>query len=96
MAEAAHRILSTSLESRSHSVLLVSPLGNDLFAGLISDGARGVDMRTDGFLLASDHNQRSAVCNLHLDVDGNLVTGVADMSIVNTLGAAPVRGRYSV
>jgi pseudouridine-5'-phosphate glycosidase/pseudouridine kinase len=91
VAEAAHRILSTTPAPRPHSVLLVSPLGNDSFAGLISGVARKIGMRTDGFLPASDHSQRSAVCNLHLDTGGNLVTGVADMTIVQTLGAAPVR-----
>jgi len=95
MAEAAHRILSTSVAPQPHSVLLVSPLGNDPFAGLISEDARRLGMRTDGFLSESDPNQRSAVCNLHLDSGGDLITGVADMSIVQTLGAEPVRHSLS-
>lgn len=39
-------------------------------------------MRTDGVMIAP---QRSAVCNMVLDGSGNLVGGVADMDIVQSI-----------
>lgn len=42
-------------------------------------------MRTDGFVTGLDKSLSSAICNMHLDITGNLTTGVADMSIVKAL-----------
>lgn len=95
IAEAAHRILSTASESSSHDVLLVSPIGNDLAASLIIDNARKLGMRTDGLLTFPDQSLSSAVCNMHLDVSGNLTTGVADMSIVEAIDSRRVCPRLS-
>lgn len=96
IAEASHRILSSSSESGSHEVLLVSPIGNDLAAALIIENARKLGMRTDGLLTTSDQSQSSAICNLHLDITGNLTTGVADMSIVEAMDSHRVRPDHRV
>jgi pseudouridylate synthase / pseudouridine kinase len=39
-------------------------------------------MRTDGIMTS---RQRSAVCNMVLDGSGNLIGGVADMDIVQSI-----------
>ncbi|KAF8530974.1 indigoidine synthase A-like protein [Gautieria morchelliformis] len=85
IAEAAHRISSSSSKSGSHEILLVSPIGDDLVGSLIVDNARKLGMRTDGFLTGLDRTLGSAVCNMHLDIAGSLTTGVADMSIVEAI-----------
>lgn len=78
IAEASHRLLSNSL--RSESVLLISPIGYDHFGGILKDQCKILGMRTDG-LIQTD--RQTAVCNLVLDHQGNLIHGVADMSIVS-------------
>lgn len=85
IAEAAHRVSSSFGGSGPHEVLLVSPIGDDLAASLIVGNARKLGMRTDGFVTGLDKALSSAVCNMHLDITGNLTTGVADMSIVGAL-----------
>jgi pseudouridylate synthase / pseudouridine kinase len=96
IAEAAHRILSTSGKTGPHEVLLVSPIGNDLPATLIIENARKLGMRTDGFLTTLDQSLRSAICNMHLDTTGNLAMGVADMAIVEAVDARRVRPDYRI
>jgi pseudouridylate synthase / pseudouridine kinase len=93
IAEAAHRISSSSSKSGSHETLLISPIGDDLAGSLIVDNARKLGMRTDGFLTGLDRTLGSAVCNMHLDIAGSLTTGVADMSIVEAIGSHGVRPR---
>ncbi|GJJ13915.1 hypothetical protein Clacol_008172 [Clathrus columnatus] len=82
IAEAAHRILSTSENPSEAQVLLISPLAND-FAGttLVNDCER-LGMPTDGLFYKSG---RSATCTQILDLNKNLVTGIADMSIMETM-----------
>jgi pseudouridine-5'-phosphate glycosidase/pseudouridine kinase len=80
VAEASHRILA----AREHvaSSLLVAPVGEDVLGKLLLDETQKLGMRTDGFLKS---DQRTAVCNMVLDNDGNLVRGVADMDITQSI-----------
>lgn len=78
IAEATHRVLSVS-EEHSDAVLLLAPVGDDVFGKLIVDLTRSAGMRTDGLL--SVPGLRSAVCNLLLDAQGGLQSGVADMDL---------------
>ncbi|KAF8577889.1 hypothetical protein K439DRAFT_1363592 [Ramaria rubella] len=90
IAEAAHRTLSTSDVPHPNDVLLISPVGNDLAASFILDDIGRKGMRTDGLLTLGSEKQRSAVCNMQLDAMGNLMTGIADMSIVEVIDAAQI------
>lgn len=77
VAEAAHRILTDSTQAAEASpVLLIAPVGNDLFASAIKSGMHLVGMRTDGLY---EHPHRTTVCAMHLDNEGELRSGVADM-----------------
>ncbi|KAF9453866.1 indigoidine synthase A-like protein [Macrolepiota fuliginosa MF-IS2] len=80
VAEAAHRILTA--QGLPTSSLLLAPVGEDGFGRLLVDETEKLGMRTDG-LLKSDG--RTAVCNMVLDSAGNLVGGVADMEITQSL-----------
>jgi len=55
---------------------------------LILEEMRRTGMRTDGITTAP---QRSAVCNMVLDGSGNLIGGVADMDIVESIEPDGVR-----
>lgn len=92
MAEAAHHVAVAS-NSRA-SVLLVSPIGKDLPGNFILTNTRRLGMRTDGFI-SKDDSLTSAVCNMHLDINGELTTDVADMTIVQNLAADPVSSYFS-
>lgn len=83
IAEAAHRILASSSPSHAQSTLLVSPVGDDAFGRLLTEETGRLGMRTDGLILVNKH--RSAVCNMVLDGAGNLIGGVADMDIIESL-----------
>ncbi|KAJ3987787.1 indigoidine synthase A-like protein [Lentinula detonsa] len=74
IAEASHRV------SPKDSVLLVSPIGDDSFGQLLTQESENHGMRTDGLLLQKD--QRTAVCNMIMDSQGGLTTGIADMAIL--------------
>ncbi|KXN90076.1 hypothetical protein AN958_05081 [Leucoagaricus sp. SymC.cos] len=80
MAEAAHRILTA--QGLPTSTLLVAPVGEDGFGRLLIDETEKLGIRTDG-LLKSD--RATAACDMVLDSTGNLVGGVADMKITETL-----------
>ncbi|KAJ6621693.1 indigoidine synthase A-like protein [Mycena sp. CBHHK59/15] len=77
IAEACHRL--------GEPALLVSPIGTDTWGHLLYEETKTIGMRTDGLI---DCDQRTAVCNLFLDGSGNLVGGVADMSITEILTIA--------
>lgn len=83
IAEAAHRSLVPHSSKFNETTLLVSPIGDDSFGRVISDHMNEMGMRTDGLVRAD--GKRSAVCNMVLDSDGNLVGGVADMNIIQAL-----------
>ncbi|KIJ68504.1 hypothetical protein HYDPIDRAFT_36968 [Hydnomerulius pinastri MD-312] len=78
IAEAAHRVLSGA-PGQVPAALLVAPVGEDAFGNLITNLTRSLGMRTDGLL--SVQGQRSSVCNLLLDAQGGLQSGVADMDL---------------
>ncbi|KAI6153632.1 indigoidine synthase A-like protein [Pisolithus tinctorius] len=78
IAEAAHRVLAGS-EDQNSATLLMAPVGEDIFGRLITDLTRSMGMRTDGLSLVP--SQQSAVCNVVLDSQGGLETGIADMDL---------------
>ena len=63
-----------------HSVTCTSPC----YWLLLRTGMQQAGMRTDG-LFAADRNKRTAVCSLMLDDAGDLISGVADMDIGQTV-----------
>ncbi|KAI6008229.1 indigoidine synthase A-like protein [Pisolithus orientalis] len=78
IAEAAHRVLAGS-KNQNAATLLMAPVGEDIFGRLITDLTRSMGMRTDGLSLVP--GQQSAVCNVLLDAQGGLETGIADMDL---------------
>jgi pseudouridylate synthase / pseudouridine kinase len=80
IAEGAYRL---STKQQSVSSVLVSLIGKDTFGNILQEQMKRLGMRTDG--LASTNMQSSAVCNTILDSSGELVTGVADMDIIQSL-----------
>lgn len=80
IAEAAHRILSVSSQRSNAQTVLVSPIGSDLFGRLLVEETERLGMRSDGLRLIQ--SERSAVCNMVLDGKGDLISGVADMGII--------------
>ncbi|EPQ32004.1 uncharacterized protein PFL1_00202 [Pseudozyma flocculosa PF-1] len=83
VAEAVHKVLaSPALPSSSRAaVKLVSPRGDDAFGSLLEGGMKELGMRTDGLFVVRDRDERTAVCSLTLDDQGDLMSGVADMDI---------------
>lgn len=79
IAEAAHRVLSSTSVPEPDSVLLVSPVGLDEFAPFLLQEHSRLGMRKDGFITSEE--EKTAICNIILDADGALVCGVADMDI---------------
>lgn len=86
IAEAAHRILSK--EHGSQAPVLVSLVGEDIIGGVLRDELSRMDMRTDGLIPVPE--KTSAVCNMVMDTEGGLVTGVADMDIIESLEGTAV------
>ncbi|KAF9237314.1 indigoidine synthase A-like protein [Melanogaster broomeanus] len=84
IAEAAHRVMSGATKEGT-ATLLVAPVGDDAFGSLITDLTESLGMRTDG--LVSVQGQRSSVCNLLLDAQGDLQSGVADMDLAQAWNA---------
>jgi pseudouridine-5'-phosphate glycosidase/pseudouridine kinase len=78
IAEAAHRVMSGAI-GEGAATLLVAPVGDDAFGSMIVDLTESLGMRTDG--LMPIHGQRSSVCNLFLDAQGELQSGIADMDL---------------
>ena len=81
IAEAAHRILSK--RSSPQAPVLVSLVGEDIMGVVLRDELSSIGMRTDGLIPAP--GKASAVCNIVLDTEGGLITGVADMDIIESL-----------
>ncbi|EIW86777.1 indigoidine synthase A-like protein [Coniophora puteana RWD-64-598 SS2] len=80
IAEAAHRVSNALAPSKPSPILLVSPVGDDAFGRQIINDTGASGLYTNGLFVEPD--KRSAVCNMILDTTGNLVTGIADMDIV--------------
>lgn len=89
IAEAAQNLLPTG------SVLLISAIGSqsrslgacepDGFGKLLRTEMERSGLRTDGLFCGPDEDVSTAACCLTLDKDGDLVNGVADMGIVETI-----------
>lgn len=82
VAEAAHRISTSKFRAQPSATILVSSVGDDSLGRLLLEETRRMGMRTDGIMTT---RQRSAVCNMVLDGSGNLIGGVADMDIVQSI-----------
>lgn len=79
IAEASHRIMAAKYPELSS--ILLAPVGRDAFGDLLVSELQAYKMRTDGL---SRKDDRTAVCNIFLDTNGDLVGGVADMGITGT------------
>jgi pseudouridylate synthase / pseudouridine kinase len=88
VAEAAYRISTSKFQAKASATVLVSLVGDDSFGRLLLEEMRRIGMRTDG---VTTTHQRSAVCNMVLDGSGNLIGGVADMDIVQSIEPEGVR-----
>nr|GAT44149.1 indigoidine synthase A-like protein [Mycena chlorophos] len=75
MAEACHRL--------GGQPVLVAPIGDDAWGSLLRDQTAAMGMTTTGFI--AHKGERTAVCNLFLEEDGDLIAGVADMDITQNL-----------
>jgi pseudouridine-5'-phosphate glycosidase/pseudouridine kinase len=81
IAEATHRILSK--KHASQTPVLVSLVGEDIVGGVLREELSRMGMRTDGLILVPE--KASAVCNMVMNTEGGLITGVADMDIIESL-----------
>ena len=88
VAEAAHRISTSTLQAQPSATILVSSVGDDSLGRILLEETRRIGMRTDGIMTS---HQRSAACNMVLDDSGNLIGGVADMDIVRSIEPDVVR-----
>lgn len=88
IAEGAHRLLANPSANQSPAPVLVSLIGQDMFGSLLKEQMQRLGMRTDGLISSETHS--SAVCNMTLDNKGGLITGVADMDIIQSLSGPPV------
>ncbi|KAI0307990.1 Indigoidine synthase A like protein-domain-containing protein [Multifurca ochricompacta] len=87
VAEAAYRISTSKFQAQPSATVLISSVGDDSLGRLLLEEMRRIGMRTDG---VTTSHQRSAVCNMVLDGSGNLIGGVADMKIVQSIEAEEV------
>ena len=92
VAEAAHRIRTSSNPLNKEDIMLISPLGRDSFGSLLKEETAALGMRTDGFSYPTPNSSptgasssRTAVCNMVLDSRGDLVGGVAYMDIIASM-----------
>ena len=81
IAEATHRILSK--KSGSQTPVLVSLIGEDTMGGVLRNELSRIGMRMDGLIPIP--GKASSVCNMVLDTEGGLITGMADMDIIESL-----------
>jgi len=88
VAEAAHRISTSTFRAQSSATALISSVGDDSLGRLLLEETRRMGMRTDGIM--TTHQRRSAVCNMVLDGSGNLIGGVADMDIIKSIQSETV------
>ncbi|KAG6856639.1 hypothetical protein H0H87_002229 [Tephrocybe sp. NHM501043] len=87
IAEASHRLLSASGAIPRLTPVLVSPIGDDAFGRLLIKETTELGMRVDGFVQSS---KPTAVCNMVIDSNGDLIGGIADMDIVKALKTGTV------
>ena len=93
IAEGAHRLLTKKAKQKPTSSVLVSLIGQDMFGSILQERLKALGMRTDGLISTDLHS--SAVCNMILDREGGLVTGIADMDIIQSLDGQSVSGAIS-
>ena len=86
IAEATHRILSKN--PGSQIPVLLSLVGQDTMGEVLRNELSRMGMRTDGLITIP--GQASAVCNMVLDTEGGLITGVANMDIIESLDGETV------
>lgn len=103
IAEAAHKLLSpcavqlvSLVGSEGQAAAASSSSATDLsvadgFGHVLMQEMAVAGMRVDGLTVAAGH--RTAACSLTLESDADLVAGVADMGIIETLSAEQVRIR---
>ncbi|KAK7059005.1 hypothetical protein VNI00_001629 [Paramarasmius palmivorus] len=82
IAEAAHRV-----SQNKDSVMLLSPIADDLLGDFVRRETRKLGMRLDGLTVGAG---ATAACNMILDADGNLMTGIANMDIIQDFTARSV------
>ena len=92
IAEAAYRISTSRFQAQPSSTVLVSSVGDDPLGRLLLEEMRRIGVRTDGVMTT---RQKSAVCNMVLDGSGNLVGGVADMDIIQSIQPETVCGIFT-
>ncbi|KAF8642405.1 hypothetical protein AX16_009670 [Volvariella volvacea WC 439] len=85
VAEASHRVIAS--QQWNLSSMLVAPIGNDAFGAILKSESEKLGMKTTGLI---ETEGRTAICNMLLDHEGNLMSGVADMEITKSLKAAQV------
>ncbi|KZO98388.1 indigoidine synthase A-like protein [Calocera viscosa TUFC12733] len=85
VAEATHRLLQGQGATSNEETLLISPIGQDALATVIIEGLHNTGQRVDGLLQRYAPQSRTAVCNLVLDGSGQLIGGIADMDITESL-----------
>ena len=88
VAEAAFRVSTSKFRAQPSATVLVTSVGDDSLGRLLLEETRRIGMRTDGIVTTQ---RRSAVCNMVLDGSGNLVGGVADMDVVQSIKPDVVR-----
>ena len=76
IARAAHAMLEDK-----RAVVLVAPKADDILGRLMQDDMRVSRMRTDALIQSA----RTPTCNLVLDANGELVTGIADMRVLDEI-----------
>ena len=74
IARAAHAMLEDK-----RAVVLVAPKADDTLGKLMQGEMHASRMRTDALIQSA----RTPMCNLVLDADGELVTGIADMRVLD-------------
>ena len=88
VAEACQRILNACSSDLRKATMLVSLIGKDHFGRLLLEDVQQLGMRTDGIMQSGQSS--TACCNMVLDVTGDLVGGVADMRIIETMEGSMV------
>ena len=83
IAEAAYRISTSRFQAEPSATVLISSVSDDPLGRLLLEEMQMIGVGTDGIIVTT--SQRSAVCNMVLDCSGNLVGGVADMDIIQSI-----------
>lgn len=91
LASASTSVSTSAERSRASKVRMIAPLADDPPGALVRAGLRKLGMDITGLFVPAatrvaaadvDSSSRSPVCSLHLDGANDLVSGVADMALV--------------